>query len=384
MLTISEAAAMIKRGELVIIPTETVYGIAADATQPQAVARLAEVKQRPDGKAFSWLIASLDDVRGLAEITPDAEKLAAAFCPGPLTMIFNRTDGSGTIGVRSPSHELTLDLLRAVGVPLATPSANVSGQSPPTRFSDAVANFDGAVAALDGGDCEVGVESTVFDLTVEPPKILRRGALTKRLLENVLNRRIDGVTVIGITGGTGAGKTTALNVLAERGALIIDCDAVYRDLTLTSTEMLAELAARFPTAVESGVLNRKTLGEIVFADAGALAELNAISHKYVSREVERQIKAFGGDVIAIDAIALLESGRGRRCDYTIAITAPQSVRAARIMARDNIDEAHALARIAAQKDDAFYESRCDAVLYNDATQEEFAAKCREHFARLLD
>ena len=383
MLTITEAAALIRRGELVIIPTETVYGIAADATNAAAVARLAEVKQRPDGKAFSWLIASLDDACGLAEITPDAEKLAVAFFPGPLTMILNRI-GGGTIGVRCPSHELALDLLREVGVPLATPSANISGQAPSTRYADAVANFGGEIAALDGGVCGVGIESTVLDLIVEPPKILRRGALTKRRIENVIGRRIDGVTFIGITGGTGAGKTTALNVLAERGALIIDCDAVYRELTLTSTEMLAELAVRFPTTVTDGVLDRKILGEIVFADVDALAELNRISHKFVSREVDRRTKAFGGDTVAIDAIALLESGRAKRCDYTVAITAPQSVRAARIMARDGIDEDRALARIVAQKDDSFYENRCDAVLVNDSDADAFTRKCREHFARILD
>ncbi|MDR0905095.1 MAG: threonylcarbamoyl-AMP synthase [Oscillospiraceae bacterium] len=389
MLTVPEAAKRLENSEIVIVPTETVYGIAANVVDGVAMAKLIAAKQRPDGKPFSLLVAGLETVADIAEVTDDARKLAGAFWPGPLTLIL-RENGGGTVGVRCPAHPLTLELLQTYGMPLACPSANVSGQTPPTTFEAASANFGGAIDGIDGGDCDVGVESTVLDLTVEPPKTLRRGAVTKSKLKAALGRKIGGVTIIGITGGTGAGKTTALRVLAEFGALVIDCDAIYHELLRSSTEMLTEIANRFDGVVTvtdaqcAPLLNRQKLGEIVFADADALADLNAITHKYVSVEVERQIRAFDGSVAAVDAIALLESGLAARCDVTFAVTAPSEVRAARIMERDGIDEGRARARIAAQKTDEYFKTHCDAVLENNTDENAFAEKCRKYFTEVIN
>ena len=386
MITVTDAAALLRRGELVIVPTETVYGIAADATNPEAVARLDEAKKRADGKHYSWLIAGLNEVADLVKITPEARALAGAFSPGPLTMVLNLKSG-GTVGVRIPNHPLILEILRELQFPLACPSANLSGQMPPTRCVDAIANFDSVIPALDGGDCAVGIESTVIDMTAAPPKILRRGALSKRDIKGVVGFNPSGVTVLGITGGTGSGKTTALKALEALGATVLDCDAVYHEL-LSDAEMLGEIGARFDGVITEGKLDRKALGEIVFADAAALADLNAITHKCVDREIYkviRKLEATGGStVIALDAIALIESGMAKSCDHMTAITAPKEIRIARIMSRDGIDFEYASSRVAAQKPDEFYVKNCDVVLINDGSEAEFFECCKTHFDKVIN
>ena len=388
MLTVNDAAVRLKRGELVIVPTETVYGIAADATNPDAVAKLDKAKQRADGKHYSWLIACLDDVTKLVEITPEARELYAAFSPGPMTMVLRKFDDIDrqTVGLRSPDHAITLKLLRELGFPLACPSANLSGQAPPTRFDDAVSNFDGAVAALDGGDCTLGIESTVIDMTAKPPHILRRGALSKRDIKNVIGATPSGVTVLGITGGTGSGKTTALNALKALGATVLDCDAVYHEL-LSDAEMLDEIEARFAGVINDSMLDRKALGAIVFADAAALRDLGAITHKYIDREifkVIRRLEALGGSpVVALDAIALIESGLYKSCDHMTAVTAPRETRIARIIVRDGINREYAVSRIDAQKPDEFYADNCDATLSNNGSEREFFEHCTAHFKNVI-
>ena len=193
--------------------------------------------------------------------------------------------------------------------------------------------------------------------------------------------------IIGITGPTGGGKTTALGALKSLGALVIDCDAVYHELLETNDAMLHALAARFPGVVTDGKLDRKALGKIVFSDAEALAALNTITHKYVDEEVDRRLDAWaaaGGTLVAIDAIVLIESELREKCDIVVGVTAPFDVRVKRIMARDGISEEYARLRIAAQPPDSFYEDNCDYILVgNDSTAEEFEAKARLFFIRIL-
>ena len=167
--------------------------------------------------------------------------------------------------------------------------------------------------------------------------------------------------IIGITGGTGCGKTTLLNLIREQGGLVLDCDQIYHELLVSDKAMLAAIDARFPGVVEDGILNRKKLGAIVFADDSALLELNRITHVAVKQEVLRRLetKPF---LAAIDAIGLFEGGLAQLCDVTVAVTAPVEDRVRRLMQRDGISEEYARSRIAAQHEENWYRQRCTYVL----------------------
>ena len=196
------------------------------------------------------------------------------------------------------------------------------------------------------------------------------------------------MTVIGITGPTGAGKTTVLRVLEDMGGAVADCDAVYHQLLRASAPMRAELEARFGAGIfdGNGGLRRKELGAIVFGDAQALADLDAITHRHIVAELERLIRRAGDEgrpAIALDAVALLESGAGRLCGATVAVTAPEEVRVRRIMAREGIPEGYARARAAAQKPSAWFEARCTYVLHNGGSREKLEAQARALFERIL-
>lgn len=186
---IARAAAALRAGGLVIVPTETVYGLAADAANPRAVAALYEAKGRP---SFNPLIAHVPDViaaRRIARLDDRAEALAARFWPGPLTLVLPIADtgavcdlaraGLDSVAVRAPAHPVMQGLLKAFGGPLVAPSANRSGRPSPTTFADAVDETGAAAAAaLDGGPCQIGLESTVVAL-LDRPRLLRPGAVTR-------------------------------------------------------------------------------------------------------------------------------------------------------------------------------------------------------------
>ena len=193
---IQRAAAALRGGGLVILPTETVYGLAADAGDARAVAAVYAAKGRP---AFNPLIAHVADVamaRRIAVFDDRAERLAAAFWPGPLTLVLPiaveaavcdlARAGLDTVAVRSPAHSMARALLEAFGGPLVAPSANRSGRPSPTTFSDAVEETGAsAAAALDGGPCRIGLESTVVAL-LDEPRLLRPGAVTRAEIEALI------------------------------------------------------------------------------------------------------------------------------------------------------------------------------------------------------
>ena len=521
---ISAAADILRQGGLVAIPTETVYGLGANALDETAVHKIFEAKGRPQDNPLiihvpgpQWLPRYCEDV------PPLAYTLARKFWPGPLTMILKRkkvvpdatTAGLNTVGVRCPDHQVTLAIIREAGVPIAAPSANTSGRPSCTCAADCLEDMEGKIdAVVDGGPCQVGVESTIVDLTCDPPRLLRPGGMPLEALEEVVGpltvdkavteplkdgeqpkapgmkyrhyapkapvtvvtgpaeasaRTIeqlakpgDGVicfdefadrfdrqtveclgpsrdkriqaqrvfdalrafdskdvqqiyaqcpdsqglglaignrlkkaagfktvaadqkkVVIGITVGTGSGKTSALNAIRDLGGVVIDCDAVYHEMLNQDAELRHAIEVKFHGVFNSdGSLNRKKLGELVFENKERMAQLNEVIYQFLVPEVQR--RARDGNLTAIDAINLIESGVGELCDRTVAVTAPAELRVRRIMARDGIDERYARMRISAQKSDEFYRSKCDYELSNTAdTPEAFRETARVFFERLI-
>lgn len=520
---VRDAAAILRRGGLLGIPTETVYGLGADALNEDAVSRIFLAKGRPQDNPLiihvpdaSWLESYCRDV------PPAAYRLAERFWPGPLTMILPRRDivplqttgGLETVGVRCPNHPVTLAIIEAAGVPIAAPSGNTSGRPSPTTAAHMIEDMDGRIDGIvDGGPCTVGVESTIIDLTVTPPRLLRPGGLPLESLRQVLGevavdkavtgllaagerprapgmkyrhyaphapvtvvtgepersaRRIQGLLsdtagvicfdeyaplfpghiihklgpaadksaqarhvfdalrtfdgtdvteifaqcpddgglglavanrlkkaagfhlidadrplIVGLTGGTGAGKTSALAALEDLGGTVLDCDAVYHQMLRTDPALREAITAAFgPVFCPDGSLDRQKLGTLVFSDHAALDRLNAIVYEYLPPELLR--RAQGHTLVGLDAISLMESGLGHLCACTVAVLAPAEDRVRRIMARDGISEDYARLRISAQQPDAFYRERCSHILENNcATPAQFREQARIFFRSML-
>jgi L-threonylcarbamoyladenylate synthase len=192
-----EAAATLAAGELVAFPTETVYGLGGDATSDTAVARIFEAKARPSFNPLISHVPDIDAAFALGNFDARARAVAEAFWPGPMTLVVRRLEncpisllasaGLDTIAIRVPAHPLATELLRAVGRPIAAPSANPSGRVSPTTAKHVLAGLAGKVSIiLDGGPCSVGLESTVLDLSGNVPSILRPGAVTAEMLAPLL------------------------------------------------------------------------------------------------------------------------------------------------------------------------------------------------------
>lgn len=520
---VRDAAAILRRGGLLGIPTETVYGLGADALNEDAVSRIFLAKGRPQDNPLiihvpdaSWL------ERYCRDVPPAAYQLAERFWPGPLTMILPRRDivplqttgGLETVGVRCPNHPVTLAIIEAAGVPIAAPSGNTSGRPSPTTAAHMIEDMDGRIDGIvDGGPCTVGVESTIIDLTVTPPRLLRPGGLPLESLRQVLGevavdkavtgllaagerprapgmkyrhyaphapvtvvtgepersaRRIQGLLsdtagvicfdeyaplfpghiihklgpaadksaqarhvfdalrtfdgtdvteifaqcpddgglglavanrlkkaagfhlidadrplIVGLTGGTGAGKTSALAALEDLGGTVLDCDAVYHQMLRTDPALREAITTAFgPVFCPDGSLDRQKLGTLVFSDHAALDRLNAIVYEYLPPELLR--RAQGHTLVGLDAISLMESGLGRLCACTVAVLAPAEDRVRRIMARDGISEDYARLRISAQQPDVFYRERCSHILENNcATPAQFRDQARIFFRSML-
>ena len=195
---LSYAVETILRGGLVGVPTETVYGLAGNGLNAEAVAQIYEVKGRPAIKPLSLLVPGIEVAKSVCNVFPEsAYLLAEAFWPGPLTLVLPRNDlvpdivtaGGETVGVRCPDHPLTLELLRLAGIPAAAPSANFSDQPSPKSAQDVLNYFDGKIdCVIDGGVCTLGVESTLVLLSSEQGyyKIIRQGALAEEDIKKVL------------------------------------------------------------------------------------------------------------------------------------------------------------------------------------------------------
>ena len=519
---VEEAAAILRSGGLVGIPTETVYGLGANGLDPEAVAHIFEAKGRPQDNPLILHIPSADDLeRYCMDIPQSAYDLARACWPGPLTMILKRrpivpdvvTAGMDTVGMRCPSHPVCRAILQAAEVPVAAPSGNTSGRPSPTTAGHMAEDMDGKIDGIvDGGPCAVGVESTIIDLTVTPPRLLRPGGLPLEALEEVLGtvavdkavtgllkdgekprapgmkyrhyapkapvtavtgdpahsalvirgllrekagvicfdefagyfeghivhrlgpftdklaqaqrvfdalRTFDGTdvteifaqcpddaglglavgnrlkkaagfhlidgdapVVIGITGGTGSGKTSALQALEALGGTVLDCDAVYHQALREDETLRRRIRDAFGEVFRGTELDRQKLGSLVFSDPQALERLNGIIFDYLPGVLRRRME--GRVLVGLDAINLIESGLGELCCRTVAVLAPGEQRVQRIMQRDHIPEEYARLRIQAQKPDSYYREHCTDVLENqEETPEAFREKAEIFFRDLL-
>ena len=280
---IDRAAKLLRDGQLVAFPTETVYGLGGDATSDLAVARIFDAKGRPRFNPLIVHLPSLAAAENYAVFSAEARALAAAFWPGPLTLVLPLrepsrlsplvTAGLTTVAIRVPAHPLAQALLAGFAGPLAAPSANPSGRVSPTRASHVIDGLDGRIAAvLDGGPCSVGVESTIVALD-PAPTLLRPGGLPAEALEAALGRAL--------SSGGDAQKPTAPGQLASHYApvapvrlnattarpdeVLVGFGAVRGDLTLSASGDLVEAAAALFHTLREADMRAGPGGAIAFA-----------------------------------------------------------------------------------------------------------------------
>ena len=214
---LKEACDILKANGLVAFPTETVYGLGGDALHPEASAKIYAAKGRPSDNPLIVHVADMESVYDIAkEVTDTAKKLADAFWPGPMTMIFRKKDkvpysttgGLDTVAIRMPVHPIAMELIRQSGVYIAAPSANTSGRPSPTKAEHVIEDLSGRIdMIIDGGSVGIGLESTIVDVSGEVPVILRPGYITKSMLEEVVGEvRIDPAIV---------GKVMKKNIVAK-------------------------------------------------------------------------------------------------------------------------------------------------------------------------
>ncbi len=501
---IARAGAILREGGLVAIPTETVYGLAANALDPQAVKKIYLAKGRPSDNPLIVHISKREAISPLVKEVPEAaKKLMEAFWPGPLTIILKKSElvpretsgGLDTVAVRMPGNSIARAVIDAAGVPLAAPSANLSGKPSPTRFAHVCADLTGRVdALLDGGDCAVGVESTVVTLAEETPKVLRPGGVTVEQLSRVLpdigvdsavlkmletgrkaaspgmkykhyapkarltlldaspeefgeyvNRQKDafalcfqedeaflqgpfvslggrydqetqahrlfsalcrldelgakeawghcpskrgmglavynrliraaafrvekpeGPCVVGLTGPTGAGKSTVGVLLREKGFPVIDCDALTRSPAVYDEGCIEGLRKAFGEEVApDGILDRKALAARAFSTPQGKKRLEEITFPRILQAVRSALKeAQSSPLVFLDAPTLFEAGLDSACRRILVVTAGKETRLRRILERDPITEEQALARMNAQREESFYLNRADCVIENE-------------------
>jgi L-threonylcarbamoyladenylate synthase len=262
---VARAAELLREGATVAFPTETVYGLGADARDGRAVAAIYEAKGRPSFNPLIVHVASVEEARALVEWSDAAEVLASAFWPGPLTLVLPLRAGHGlselvtagldTVGIRVPAHPLAQTLLTRAGVPVAAPSANPSGRISPTTAAHVLAGLSGRIAAvLDGGSSAVGLESTIVGLAGETPQLLRSGGLLQEALEAALGVPLTLAATPGADGAVTAPGQLASHyaprarvrleaAVATPGEVLLGFGRMACDLNLSATGDLAEAAA---------------------------------------------------------------------------------------------------------------------------------------------
>lgn len=284
--SIEAAARLIRAGELVAFPTETVYGLGGDATNERAVARIFEAKGRPQFNPLITHVLDAGEARNLVQWNATADRLAARFWPGPLTLVLPRAKGSpiallataglDTAAIRAPAHPMAQALIRAAGRPIAAPSANRSGAVSPTRAEHVRESLgDRVKMILDGGPCEVGLESTVLDLTTPVPTLLRPGGATREAIEAAI-----GPVALSDALPSGDAARSSPGQLASHYA-------PARPVRLGATSVAGDEALLAfgprPPAGARRTLNLSPAGDLTEAAANLFAHLRALDSPDVAR-----------------------------------------------------------------------------------------------------
>lgn len=501
---IAAAADILRSDGIVAIPTETVYGLAASAFSNTAIKKVFEAKGRPQDNPLIVHISDLDMIDNVVDVFTDkARALAEEFWPGPLTLVLGKNEkiaesvsvGLDTVAVRMPSNEVARDVIRQAGIPLAAPSANLSGSPSPTSAQHVLCDLDGKIdAVILSDDCSVGVESTVVSLESNPPRLLRPGKITAEQLKKhlpdlvidkavlsepqkgekvaspgmkykhyspktqlflveaesteyarfvnkfktslaicfsedsdkieieklcygaeddaeqqaktifALLRRADDMKcdkifvhapkksgiglavynrliraaafrlttpkhIVGLTGPTGAGKSTLKDTARNLGFDVIDCDLTARKAT-ENKNCLCELAKAFGGEIldKDGNLIRRNLAQKAFCSPDKTHLLNTIIFPYINSLIEEEILFLESNKVLLDAPTLFEAGADRLCDRVCAVLASENVRKERIISRDNISKQEALLRINAGKPDEYYKQKTRNIIYNDSDE----------------
>ncbi len=500
------ASEILRNGGLVAIPTETVYGLAANALDGEAVKKIFIAKGRPQDNPLIVHVSSLGEIEPLVEkVDPRVFDLAEKYWPGPLTVIMKKSAlipdevsaGLETVAIRMPSNETARKIISEAGVPLAAPSANASGRPSPTKASHVIEDLDEKIdAVVDGGECAVGVESTVVTLCTEPPTLLRPGGITPEQLEAVLGniqispavfaklregekaespgmkykhyapkaqvtiikgsfeayknfvlaqketvcavcfegegkffeksieygkenddisqaqhifdalREVDttgcekafvrcplssgvglavynrllrsaafrvidldfNIPVYGLTGQTGAGKSTVASILKENGYYIIDTDVLARK-AVENSEIIDLLCKQFgDDIIVNGALDRRETARRAFATKEGTKALSNITHPEITRlaieEIHKAEKE-GFRHAVIDAALLYESPLTAVTEVNLCVMADENIRLERIMKRDSISAEDARLRMGAQPSAEYYREKSDIIIDNN-------------------
>ena len=526
---LAQAAHIIKKGGLVAIPTETVYGLAANALDECAVAGIFAAKGRPPDNPLIVHIAKREDMFRLARTVPqEALLLSRAFWPGPLTVILKKravvpdivTAGLDTVAIRMPKHPDARKIIELCDLPLAAPSANISGKPSPTSAAHCTHDLDGRISAVvDGGSCAVGIESTVVSLAGNEPVVLRPGKITVEQLETVLGRKVavhsavgggmdedevspspgmkhrhyspkgklvlirsgleafakyiyeddpsdsacalcfdgeegflpvpavsygrrgdfaaqgerlydclralddeeadviytrapvnfglgaavynrlfhaagrevvslvGGTAVIGITGSSGAGKSTAGKIFTGLGVPSVDADRITRRILFRDSLVYRRLVTEFGKGILDGKknINRRLLAAKAFATPEDTEFLNRVTHPEIIKRIRSRIrnkKKRGCEMLLLDAPLLLESHADFLCDYVIAVTAEEDSRMKRVCSRDCQTAEEIQLRFSAQRPDDFYRAGSDFHVINDGTEQDLEIQIKKIFTEI--
>jgi len=463
---IDKAVQLLKVGEIVALPTETVYGLAGNALDPCAIAKIFEAKSRPQDNPLIVHVSDIEMLRELGlEISELALKLAEKFWPGPLTMVLKKIDdiipseiscGFDSVAVRVPNSRIMLEIIKRCGFPVAAPSANLSGRPSPTTVQHVRDDIGDLIDLIvDGGNCEIGIESTVISFVHEKNekiRVLRPGAVTVEMLSEfadvvvddngsplspgtrykhyspkaeviaviadseeafrdyvgesryviacpemqtlfatfrefdeqgaeqilvhlpepvgvglALHNRIiraaefnvirvdEKLNVVGLTGISGAGKSTAAKFFAERGFYVIDCDKEARTV-ITSSPCIDEVREIFSEVFVDGVFNRKKAADVLFSNSKKLEKYQKLVFPYVVYGIIKIIESSKSLNILLDASTLYQSGADDFCNKIIAVVADKQVCVKRITERDNISQNDALLRLSNQPNEEYYRS----------------------------